>query len=86
MNCSKCGNEVDKLYHQGDTHLCSDCLMAFTHIHYKPNLCRVCGELIKSPLSLQNPSDGTRFCSIDCMASAAGFYFNSNKQSNDSTE
>lgn len=74
MQCSRCGEEVDKLYHQGGTHLCGICLQVVTHIHYKPLLCRFCGSLITSPLSLLNSNDQARFCSLECMAKAAGFY------------
>ncbi len=87
MKCSKCNAEVDTLYYQGATHLCSDCLMTFTHIHYKPVLCRVCGTLITQPFSLLNTADNARFCSIDCMAKAAGFNIEkSNKEDEDKTE
>lgn len=74
MKCSKCGDDVDKLFHQGDTHLCGDCLQTVTHIHYKPLLCRFCDSIITSPFSLLNPNDGARFCSLECMAKAAGFH------------
>lgn len=74
MKCSKCGDDVEKLYHQGNTHLCETCLMTVTHIHYKPLLCRVCNKVITQPFSLLNQQDNTRFCSIECMATAAGFH------------
>lgn len=74
MKCSKCGEDTDKLYHQGDTHLCGLCLQTVTHIHYKPLLCRFCGAIISSPFSLLNPNDNARFCSLECMAKAVGFH------------
>jgi NMD protein affecting ribosome stability and mRNA decay len=76
MKCSKCGIETDKLFHQGGTHLCESCLMTNTHIFYKPIKCRVCDSIITDPLSLLNENDNARFCSIECVARAAGFYTN----------
>ena len=72
--CSKCGEESDKLYHQGSTHLCSVCLQTITHIHSSPVTCKICSKAITEPFSLLNRENNDRFCSTDCLAKAAGFY------------
>ena len=72
--CSKCGEDVDKLYHQGSTHLCDTCLQTVTHIQNYPVICRVCGKIITSTFSLLNRETNERYCSTDCLAKAVGFY------------
>lgn len=74
MKCSKCGDDVDIIFHQGGSHLCDLCFMSNVHIFYKPNKCRICDKIITEPISLLNTNDNNRFCSLDCLAKAFGFY------------